>query len=100
MEERYIKQYILDSLRYMTTQVEEDKCPPETLFSIARIMMKELDVRGTVKQFAQHYQQSESNIRNVLSRRYIPKNEKPLRQVTYRFGWFSSLVPPSWRNRS
>lgn len=40
--------------------------------------------------------QSESNVSNVISRRPIPKSQKPKRRVYYNLAFFSKLIPKSW----
>lgn len=95
-----MKKAILEILDFCRYKVVNDKCTPEELKSFYDIATKELDIRGSVSDLAEFYGQSRSNVSNVISRRYIPGKEKPKRQVTYRFGWFASIMPESWkRNR-
>lgn len=98
MDKSKVKRYLKDVLSFMEYKIDHDECSLDEMVSIAEAISKSLDVRGTIKDMSEFYGQSESNVRNVLNRRPMP--EKPVRQVTYRFGWFASMVPSSWRKRT
>lgn len=93
-----LTKFLIEALEYFKYQIKSGKCTMDEIESIASFISKELDARGTIKDFAEFYGQSESNVRNVISRRPIPSCQKPRRQVTYGLGWFSSQVPNSWRH--
>lgn len=95
-EQGFIKKVLLDILDYLRYQVEEDKCTVGEMKSICHLVMRELDARGTAKDFADFFGQSEGNVKNVISRRNIPSDKKPKRRVMYHFGWFAEQVPNSW----
>lgn len=84
----------------MERQVEDDECTPDEMDSIMRFVVENLQTRGTVKEFAEFYGKEESAVRNVLSRNYIPKKDKPTRRVTYRLGFLMSIMPNSWRREN
>lgn len=97
MDKKTAKRIIIDTLKFYLYKMEKDDCDMEDIVAVAEALGKDVNVRGTIKEFAEFYGQSESNIRNVIARRPQPKSEAPQRKVTYRFGWFSSLVPSSWK---
>lgn len=101
MDEKGAKRIIEDGLEFYLFKLRRDECSVEEIKAVADIIARDLDARGTIKEFADFYGQSESNVRNVINRRYIPEEEKPERNtVTYRFGWFASMVPSSWRRKT
>ena len=88
-----IKKVILNILDYLRYQVENDKCTSEELKSILEMVSESMEVSATIKDMAEFYGQSESN---VISRRPIPKSQKPKRRVYYNLAFFSKLIPKSW----
>lgn len=91
---------LVELLDYMKFQLLSGACTKEEIDSMARTLSRELNVRGSIRDFAEFYGQSESNVRNVISRRPVPESQKPKRQVTYRLGWFSTLIPNSWKHNN
>lgn len=87
---------ILDFLRY---QVDNDKCTSEEMKSILDTVSESMIISATIKDIADFYGQSESNVSNILSRRLIPKSQKPKRRVYYNFAFFSRLIPKSWHKK-
>lgn len=94
------RKLLINVCDYLKSQLEdESECSMEEIESIAKIASRELDARGTISDFAKFYGQSESNVKNVIGRRFIPKDERPKRQVTYRLGWFDRMKPKSWERK-
>lgn len=92
-----IKKIILDILDYLHYQVESDKCTIEELQSIYNSLIREVRIDATIKDVAENYGQSESNVRNVVARNYIGK---PKRRVYYNMIEFLKHMPKNWmRNR-
>ena len=92
-----MKKVILEILDYLRYQVDNDKCTAEELRSIYESTSESLKVSATIEDLAEFYGQSKNNVSNVLSRRPIPRHEKPKRKVYYNFAFFRTLVPKSWR---
>ena len=91
-----IKRIILNILDYLRYQVENDKCTSEELKSILEMVSESMEISATIKDMAEFYGQSESNVSNVISRRPIPKSQKPKRRVYYNLAFLSKLIPKSW----
>ena len=91
-----IKRVILNILDYLRYQVENDKCTSDELKSILEIVSESMEISATIKDMADFYGQSESNVSNVISRRPIPKSQKPKRRVYYNLAFFSKIIPKSW----
>jgi hypothetical protein len=90
------KQMLIDICRMFIYQLENDKCTAEELRSISDSCAENLDIDVTAETIANYYGQSESNVRNVISRNYT-KN-KPKRKVYYNFAWVSKIVPNTWHH--
>lgn len=91
-----MKQVLLNILDYVRYQVATDKCTPEEIRKYAEIATKELNTSATIEELSEFYEQSRSNVSNVISRRPIPKEYKPKRRVYYNFAWFNSIIPDTW----
>lgn len=92
-----MKKIVLDLLDFFKYQVENDKCTTEELRNICDVAADKLEVSATIDDLAKHYNQSRSNVSNVLSRRAIPDKYKPKRRIYYNFAFFQRIVPASWR---
>lgn len=93
-----IKKLLIDTLRYYLYRLETDQCTAEEIQSFADTVSEDLDVKATTHDLAKHYGKSPQDIRNVLSRRPIPK-DKVTHRKQYKFSWFQSIVPNSWKNK-
>ena len=88
---------ILDVLDFMGLKVRNRQCTPEELRKFSDIATKELNTNATIDELSDFYGQSRSNVSNVISRRPIPKDNKPKRRIYYNFAWFNSIIPDSWK---
>lgn len=88
-----MKELVLGILRYMTWRIENNGCTAEELRQAYKVLTEEMDVSATVSDMAEYYGQSESNVRNVLSRHYVGK---PKRRVYYNMGKVARAIPKSW----
>ena len=87
------KRIILEVLDYLKFQVENDRCTIEEIRSFANTIENNLDIDCTVQDVAERYNQSPSNVRNVLTRNFMPK---PKRKVYFKFSKFIKFIPKSW----
>ena len=92
-----MKKAVLEIIDYLRYQVVNDKCTTEELRSIYELTSESLKVSATIDDLAEFYGQSKNNVSNVLSRRPIPRHEKPKRKVYYNFAFFRKIIPKSWR---
>lgn len=88
-----IKKIVLEILEYLRFQVENDKCTAAELRSIHDTLMSSVCVDSTIKDIAEHYGQSESNVRNAIARGYAGN---PKRRVFYNFMQFVRCKPKNW----
>lgn len=92
-----VKEVVINILDYLKYQVVNDKCTPDELRSIQNSLIDNLDIDCTCEDIATMYNQSRSNVRNVLSRNFMPK---PKRKVYYNFVKFITFIPKTWRRNS
>lgn len=92
-EEINVQEELVRLLDFYKEQIKSGKCTMSAMLSMYRILMENLDVEGTISDFAQFYGVSEESIRHVLSRYMV---DKPKRRVFYKFHPFSKLVPRKW----
>lgn len=92
-----IKSILLNVIAYLYNQVYNDKCTTEEMKSIYNAIVGNIKIDATVSDIANHYGQSESNVRNVIARTYIGK---PKRRVFYDFTQFFKNAPKTWHNHS
>lgn len=92
-----VKRIIIEILDYLKYQVENDKCTLDELRSIHDSLCENLDVDCTTEDLSMIYNQSQSNVRNMLTRNFMPK---PKRKVYYNFAKFIKFIPKNWRRSS
>lgn len=90
------KQLLREILHFLDFKVDTNQCTAEEIRKFADIATEQLDTLATTKEIADFYGESESNVRNILARRYIPKEHKPKRKVYFSFNLFAKLKPKSW----
>lgn len=88
------KRIIIEVLDYLKFKVLNDDCTPDEIRSISNTIEENLDINCTTKDLAEYYGQSQSNIRNVLTRNFMPK---PKRKVYYNFTKFIKFIPKTWK---
>lgn len=88
------KRVIVEILDYLKFKVLNDDCTPAEIRSFANVVEENLDINCTAQDLANYYGQSQSNVRNVLSRNFMPK---PKRKTYYSFSHFLKFIPKSWR---
>ena len=93
------KKILLEILDFLHYKVDNDKCTAEEILKFANVAVEELDTLASIKDIADFYGESESNVRNILSRRYIPREQKPQRKVYFSFNLFAKLKPKSWKKK-
>lgn len=93
------KQLLREILHFLDFKVETNQCTAEEIRKFSNIATEQLDTLATTKEIADFYGESESNVRNVLARRYISKEQKPKRKVYFSFNLFSKIKPQSWKRK-
>lgn len=92
-----IKKILLDIIDYYRYKIDSDQCTESDMRSAFNLLSNNLVCDTTIKDLALHYNQSESNVRNVIARFYIPK---PKRRVFYNFIEFLKVMPDKWLDKN
>ena len=90
------KKILSEILSYYKYKVDNDLCTPEEMDSACKVLQENMEMYGTIEDFAKFFGVSESNVRAVISRKVL---DKPKRRVFYRFQSLLKNAPASWRNR-
>lgn len=92
-----VKRVLLEILDYLRYQVDNDRCTLEEMRSLADTITENTEILCTTQDIAERYGQSRNNVRNALTRNFMPK---PKRRVYYNFSKFIPFIPKRWiRNR-
>ena len=88
-----IKKLLLEIIDYYREKIANDKCTESEMREIFALVSSKIVGDSTIADIAEHFGQSESNVRNIIARRYIGK---PKRRVSYNFFKILDIVPKSW----
>ena len=91
-----IKKILLDIIDYYRYKIDSDQCAESAMRSAFNLLSNNLVCDTTIEDLALHYNQSESNVRNVIARFYI---KKPKRRVFYNFLEFLKVMPDKWLDK-
>lgn len=83
-----------DILTYYKHKVDNNLCTMEEMNDALKALESNMEVHGTISDFAKFYDVSESNVRATICRKLLAK---PKRKVLYPFGAFAKIVPDKWR---
>lgn len=80
-------------LRYYDQRL--DNCTMQEIKSVTNMLMSNMEIHGTLDDFAEFYGRSKDAVSSVIKRRMI---QKPKRNVVlYPFHAFQRIIPDSWR---
>lgn len=89
-----VKEELKTLLHYYEKRL--DTCTMEEIKSAHDMLISNMEIYGTIKDFAEFYGVSEANVRNTISRKMIAK---PKRKVLYPFHLFQKIIPDKWRTK-
>ena len=90
------KTYLIEILEYYIYKLRGDKCTTEEIESVTKAVEQNMEVQGTISDFANFYGKPESHIRATIARKLIAK---PKRKLLYPFHAFHKIVPESWTKK-
>lgn len=91
-----MKEFILEILEFYKYKILNNKCTDEDLKTVFDALRENVVSQASIKDIADFYGQSESNVRNVANRN---NTDKPERKVMYNFVKFSQVIPKRWREK-
>ena len=88
------KEKLSEILGYYKYKVDNNFCTMEEMNGAIKALESNMEVHGTISDFAKFYGVSESNVRATICRKLLAK---PKRKVLYPFGAFAKVIPDKWR---
>lgn len=89
-----MKKYLIEILDFFKYKLENDKCTDEDMREAFKLLQAGVVCGATIKDIADYYGQSESNVRNVIARKSTSKSK---RVVLYDFMHISKIIPKGWK---
>ena len=90
------KDILSEMLTYYKYKVDNDLCTMAEIESAKKAIESNMELYGTIDDFAKFYDTSPINIRSTISRKLIAK---PIRRVFYPFHKFLKIAPEKWRKK-
>jgi len=84
---------ILDFYKY---KIQNNLCTMDEMNSAVKVLEENMEIHGTISDFAKFYDKPENQIRSTISRKLIAK---PERKVLYPFHKFLKIIPENWRKK-
>ena len=90
------KDILSEMLAYYKYKVDNDLCTMAEIESAKKAIESNMELYGTIDDFAKFYDTSPINIRSTISRKLIAK---PIRRIYYPFHKFLKVAPEKWRKK-
>lgn len=91
-----INKHLSEILRFYQYKVDNNLCTVEEMNDALKTLESNMEIHGTISDFANFYGVSESNVRATIARKLFAK---PKRVLLYPFHKFSKIIPDSWRKK-
>lgn len=91
-----VNKFLIETLDYYKQRIENDSCTMEELNSIFNTLMENMEIHGSISDFAKFYGVPENQVRATISRKLIAK---PKRKLLYPFQKFLKIIPESWHKK-
>ena len=83
-------------LGYYKYKVDNNLCTMDEMNDALNALENNMEVYGTIDDFAKFYDVTSTNIRATIARKLLAK---PKRKVLYPFHKFAKIIPDKWRNK-
>lgn len=90
------KDELIEILEYYIYKLKRNGCTMAEIESAMRAILENMEIDGTISDFANFYGVPENQIRATISRKLLAK---PKRKVMYPFHKFAKIVPEKWSKR-
>lgn len=90
------KNYLIEMLEFYIFKLKKDGCTMDEINSVTETLQENIPISGTIKDFAEFYNQPESAVRTVLARKVF---DNPKRVLLHPFCSFAKCVPINWRKK-
>lgn len=88
---------LVEILEYYLQRLKSDSCTMEEMNDALKVLEQNMELHGTISDFAQFYGKTNEAVSGVIKRRMIAKPKKNL--TLYSFSIFRRLVPESWHGK-
>lgn len=89
------KKQLFEIFDFWKYKIDNNLCTPEEIDSVTKLLMENMELNASIKDFAEFYRVSESNVRATISRKVFAK---PKRMVLYPFQALAKVVTDKWHN--
>jgi hypothetical protein len=83
-------------LGFYKYKVDNNLCTMDEMNGAIKALENNMEIHGTISDFAKFYGVSESNVRASIARKMFAK---PKRVLLYPFHKFIQIIPESWRKK-
>lgn len=90
------KDILSEMLAYYKYKVDNNLCTMAEIESAKKALESNMELYGTIDDFARFYDTSPINVRSTISRKLIAK---PIRRIFYPFHKFLKVAPERWRKK-
>ena len=87
------KQEIIEVLKFWIYKLDNNSCTPDEIKQMSDVAAKTLANDATIREFADYFGVSESNVRATIARKVFAK---PKRKVVYPFQALLKVAPSNW----
>ena len=89
------KSLLSEILAFYKNKVDNNLCTMEEMETACKVLQENMEVYGSISDFAKFYGVSENNVRVAINRRMFAK---PVRKLLYPFHKFCKVVPEKWHS--
>ena len=89
-----VSKLLSEILGYYKYKVDNNLCTMSEMNDALKALESNMEIHGTISDFARFYDVPETTIRTNISRKLLAK---PKRKVLYPFHKFAKIVPDKWR---
>lgn len=91
-----MKEVLLEIIDFYRYKLVNDKCTPRDMQIAFDLLSESVVCEATIKDIAEFYGQSESNVRNIASRKSVQKSRHA---IIYDFKSFINAIPERWKKQ-
>ena len=89
------KKYLIEILDFYKHKLTSDGCTMDEINSVTKTIEENLNISGTISDFAKFYNVPETTVRTNIFRKMF---DKPKRVLLYPFLKFARIVPSKWHS--
>lgn len=90
------KTYLIEILDFYKYKLKNNLCTVAEINSLTKAIEENIDISGTISDFANFYGVPETTVRTNIFRKMFAK---PQRKLLYPFNKFAKIVPDKWHNK-